>query len=227
MHRTDISWQQLALRLERLQSIGRPIIESNGQGIRAGSSSRLAVEVRHYPSEAIDDLIQWLRDAESLLHEENRPGMVNRLDRILWEFTEKPLACVADLSLSDFGPAEEGVNGWTFDAILAMEAFDLLVATLLEEARALVRLPQQETRRHGVDEPDFWTVDDLARFRGVSRKSIQKEVCYFRRDNAGRDPDWVRRLPGRQRGFKVHRATYIALMKRGMARSGQRSMQGH
>lgn len=76
---------------------------------------------------------------------------------------------------------------------------------------------QQTAQRDDFIHKDFWNVDELALFEGVLASTIRKRVSAHRRKH-GADPIWVRRFPGRQRGFVIRSSTYLSELRARLAK---------
>ena len=61
--------------------------------------------------------------------------------------------------------------------------------------------------------PEYCTVSDLAKLEGVKPNRVQQWVSEHRTAHGGKDPAWVRRRPGQQRGFTVNVKSYYQLKR--------------
>tara|TARA_R110000782_G_scaffold12913_5_gene38272 strand:- start:19042 stop:19548 length:507 start_codon:yes stop_codon:yes gene_type:complete len=62
---------------------------------------------------------------------------------------------------------------------------------------------------------DLCTREELAEALGRRPQTITKWISEYRRQNKKKDPIWVRRLPGQERGFLVKVPTFMAELRAG------------
>jgi len=211
-------WKQIRDQLVRLRASGSLLRDSDGSLIR--DAAHPGESFRDYPfgrGGIVATVRDWLRNAETMLLEAGRAGDVQRLDRIVFEFTGQSLARVGSLSLRHFAPVEcdrpDADAAGEFDPLYARIGFHLFLCTLVDEAAYYARVSGASKRRLPALDEEFWSREKLADFLCVKPESISKNVSEYRRQH-GRDPQWVRRLPGKVRGFKVKAKVYMAMMRR-------------
>lgn len=211
-------WKQLRDQLVRLRASGKLLRDTDGSLIRdAAHPGESFCDYSFGRNGVMRAVRDWLRDAETMLLEAGRTGDVQRLDRIVFEFTGQSLARVAALSLRHFAPVESDLPDadapGEFDPLYARIGFHLFLCTLVDEAAYYAKVSGASKRRLPTLDEEFWTREQLADFLGVKPASISKNVSEYRREH-GRDPQWLRRLPGKVRGFKVKAKVYVAMMRR-------------
>lgn len=214
-------WTQLRDRLLSIRRSGIPLRDTDGSDI--GDAAFPAVKFFRYPfvkGRVMDRIQDWLRDAETMLLDAGRNGDQQRLDLIVNSYTGLSLSRINHLSLQHFAPPERDAD--EFDPLEARLGFHLFLCTLIDEAAYYARVSGAAKRRLPSLDEEFWTREQYADFRGITPASVSKEISEHRRNNGGRDPVWVRRFPGKQRGFLVKRATYMAMMKKGEAPAPRR-----
>ncbi len=217
-----LSWKRMLNRLRAIERRGYELKDTDGQRIRGSGRSSMVQYVRGYPFPyAINKLIKWIRDFEVLLGTEGRDFAINRIDRLLREMADTSLSCISDLKLTDFAPLPEDIDGEPdYDYFTMLEGFDFLLKSLIRETKALQTHSEvAELRPCSVrSDSDFLSITELANRLRIRRTKVIQDVCRFKKQNKS-DPIWVRRLPGRQRGFMIHWPTYESLMRAGDERA--------
>ncbi|MEQ9453175.1 MAG: hypothetical protein RLN76_01110 [Phycisphaeraceae bacterium] len=205
------TWTKLRDEIAALAQTGREIM---------GAVSDLGggEPVTFYPAGSQDAVKTWLGEAHRLAARGGQASLVADLHDAVRAWTgrmqEKGLYEAGEgLRLEDFGERITLEGEEYVDPLDARYRFDRLVRELLRIAEFGASL-----RPVGPDtSAEYWTREELANYRQVKPETISKEISAVRK-KTGKDPIWVRREPGKERGFKVHVATYTSEMRAGMAR---------
>lgn len=80
-------------------------------------------------------------------------------------------------------------------------------AEVLDRLSRVEDAVRQRSSSGASKDKDVWTREEVARYLGVKPATVSKMVSAERK-RLGRDPLWVQRLPGRERGFKVKMSVF-------------------
>ena len=224
------TWKDLHSRITDIVSQGKPqegAISDLGEG----------EPVRFYPFETYEAVSKWFGDARHLTVESGQHTITKDLEEVVQQCTNKDAYEVMEsLSLIDFDETEEiqrirrvrddeegQVFGWVGDGepeevgdpIDARFRFQSMLDAFIEISEFASKLNLSMSSE--MMNKEYWTCGEVADFEGVKPESIRKRISQYRSDHNGKDPVWVRRLPGKQRGFHVAVKTYLSEMRAGRA----------
>ena len=199
--------------------------------------------VHFYPDEAYGLVSEWFGDARKLSMELGFSQITSDLDSGLSAWTSlTPYEATESLCLMEFavheniqplrrrgdddeGPVfgfvEDGEPEEYADPIDARYRFH----SMLKEFQKTASLA--ESLHYGLSndmmKKDRWTREELALYLQVKPESVSKIVSQYKAANHKKDPPWVERINGRQRGFKVKVAMFLSKQNAGVvARSKQK-----
>lgn len=200
----DTVADQILPAVQRAEAEGRRASPS-GSGEGCGESGSPAPATEHESNAVgvlhglIDNLLHTRSNATT---DEQRKVLADVVKR----FSHRTIEQSADLSLDDFRLTAAAMVDHPVQPSDCWMAVLLMLRTLIEEVRQL-RATDPKKPTYQMDKP-FWSVEELAEFENVTPQRVRQRVSEFRKQN-GKDPMWVRRLPGRVRGFKVHFPSYF------------------
>ena len=219
-------------------------IASKG-AVKEGAVSDLGEgkSVHFYPAGVYGLLSEWFFDARKLSIELGFSTISSDLDSVLnaWAgLTPREMAeslCLMDFAVDETvqhvrrrGDNEEGlISEWIkcgdpeeyADPIDARYRFH----SMLTEFQQIASLA--ESLHYGLSndmmKKDRWTREELAIYLQVKPESVTKMISGYRRIHNKKDPPWVERINGQQRGFKVKVAIFLSQHNAGVvARSKQK-----
>ncbi|GAB5496613.1 MAG: hypothetical protein Phyf2KO_16930 [Phycisphaerales bacterium] len=220
------SWGTLLERIDQIRSTGQ--VRSN-----AISDLSLGEPTVFYASQILSDLSEWIADA-------HRVCVAERAHSIALDMSEAVARWTRDggsLTLHEAG------NALTMADFCRVIEMDVLVTDelgrrvphevdeyadpidsryrlqrVIEELRGIARFAassQPGTSLSVLDSSDLCTREELAQALGTKPETVTKWISQYRRRNRGKDPIWVRRKPGQQRGFLVKVPTFMAEFRAG------------
>jgi hypothetical protein len=226
-----ITWNELHNRVDEIVSKG---VVQEGAFSDLGEGEPL----RFYPSETCMAVSKWFGDARHHAVESGQHTITNDLEEAVKRWTNKDAYEVMDsLRLIDFaefetiqnirrvrdneegvvfGFVEDGEPEEYGDPINARFRFQSMLDGFVEITEFAAKLNLSMSRE--MMDKKFWTREELAGFIGVKPARISQKVSEYRRKHNGKDPIWVRRAPGQQRGFHVVVESYLSEMRAGLAR---------
>lgn len=200
----DTVADQILPAVQRAEAEGRRASPGGSAGGCGGAASPMptradestAVGVLHG---LIDSIVN---DRSNSTTDDQRRVLADVLER----FSHRTLEHSADLSLDDFRLSAATMVDHPVQTSDCWMAVLLMLRTLIEEVRQL-RTTDSRKPIYQMDKP-IWSVEELAEFENITPQRVRQRVSEYRKQY-GKDPMWVRRLPGRVRGFKVHFPSYF------------------
>jgi hypothetical protein len=200
------TWHQIEAYLRWTHDAGHPLDAAQEDVIPARYLDYWDADepIREYNLSLTKDLAACIECVQSRAEAEGRSHIITRIERLLEQATRGRAAIdkLTVLAPESFVRRDEPP--------FRQQLFTKRLLRLIQEVDERAERPERQGRSQ--DDKEFWTVEELAQFRGVSPNTIRKEVSYYRRAHK-RDPSWVRRFPGKQRGFTIRWITYRLMMQ--------------